>query len=432
MARDTRKESPILAQSGGPPSPRLMAWEITRSCNLACGHCRASALHGPYEGELTTQEAFRLLDQVLEIGRPIVILTGGEPLLRPDSFDIAAYGRKLGLQVVLGTNGVLLTPEVAGKLAEIGIPRLSISLDFPNAEEHDHFRGVPGAFQAALDGIRAAQAAGIGVQINSTITRRNVHHLQALLDLALEVGAIAFHPFMLVPTGRGKEMEADELAPADYERTLHWVYDKQQEVGGRIFFKPTDVPHYMRVVCQREDLVPCPLAPANAPKAHVASLHSPQRIFDRRPLQENSPGRVPSGGYAPVSGLHRRPETGDLRGPSLLGKGAGVRPHPGGMQSLTRGCLAGTGFFFVSHRGQVQGCGYLEAPAGNVREQSLAEIWHHSRLFAELRNLSLLKGKCGACEYKEVCGGCRARAYSATGDYLAEEPYCVYQPRNRT
>lgn len=376
------------------PQPRLMAWEITRSCNLACAHCRAAALRHPYTDELTTEECYRLLDQVSDIGRPIIILTGGEPLLRRDIFDIAAYGIEQGLRVVLATNGVLVTPEVARRLAMVGIPRISVSIDFPNATEHDLFRGKAGSFQAALDGIRAARDAGVQVQINSTITKSNVACLEDLLALALEVGAVAFHPFMLVPTGRGKELESEELAPIEYEKTLHWIYDKSKEMGDRIFFKPTDVPHYMRVVSQREAV-----APVN-PSSH----------------QQTDSIKAP---------------THAIRGHSIGGSPRGGRPvrHAGGMESITRGCLAGSGFFFVSHTGIVQGCGYLEVPAGNIRQQPLAEIWRTSPLFTELRDFSRLKGKCGRCEYRDVCGGCRARAYGATGDYLAEEPYCIHQPR---
>ena len=224
---------------------------------------------------------------------------------------------------------------------------------------------MPGAFDGAVQGIRNCLDAGVEVQINSTITKLNVHHLPALLQLSEDLGAVSFHPFMLVPTGRGKELEEQELPPEEYERALEWMYDAQQQSD--LFMKPTDVPHYWRVMRQRA-------------KAQGRKLE--------------------------------------------------VHPHShGGMNTLSRGCLAGIGFCFISHRGDVQGCGYFDKVAGNVREQTFPEVWRDSPLFNELRDFDGLKGKCGACEFKKVCGGCRARAYEATGDYMAEEPYCAYVPK---
>lgn len=353
------------------PSPRMIAWEITRSCNLACIHCRASALRGPYAGELSTDEAKALLDNIKSFSDPIIIMTGGEPLTRADFYELAKYGRDIGLRMVLGTNATLMTPEIAAKVKEVGIPRMSVSIDFPTAERHDEFRGLPGAFDNAVRGIRNAQKAGIEVQINSTITKLNVACLDDLLKFAREIGAVAFHPFLLVPTGRGKELEKQELPPEEYERTLNWVYDKQKEEKG-IFFKPTDAPHYFRIMRQR--------AQADGTKASTM-----------------------------MSG----------------------HPHASrGLETMTRGCLGGIGFCFISHVGQVQPCGYFERAAGNVKKKSFREVWETSSLFIDLRDYDKIKGKCGICEYKRVCGGCRARAYEATGDYLAEEPYCVYVPRS--
>ncbi|MFP4642115.1 MAG: radical SAM protein [Dehalococcoidia bacterium] len=350
------------------PGLHLVAWEITRRCNLFCAHCRASSEDEPYEDELTTDECYRLIDQIAGVAKPILILTGGEPLARPDVLQIAGYGVSKGLKVVMGTNGTLITRELAAELKKVPVSRLAVSLDFPTPELQDEFRGKQGAYQEALDGIANARAAGIEVQINSTVTKLNVHYLADLLDLSIDIGAVSFHPFMLVPTGRGKGLEDQELSPQQYEETLNWIYDKQQELGDRMFFKPTDAPHYMRIVKQRES-----------------------KASGNRSLNSQS--------------AHQS------------------------MQTITRGCLAGTGFCFVSHRGGVQGCGYLDIEAGNVREQSFGEIWANAPLFRHLRDLSNIKGKCGVCEYKRICGGCRARAYSATGDYLEAEPYCVYEPR---
>ena len=344
------------------PNLRLVAWELTGSCNLLCAHCRGSATSKAHDNELTTTECLQIIDQILAVGSPIIILTGGEPLLRHDVFQIATYAANKGLRVVMGSNGTLITEEIAARLKAIPISRIGISLDFPVAEMQDAFRGQTGAFEAAMTGIKNARRAGIQIQINSTISKLNVNYIDDLISLALKVGAAAFHPFMLVPTGRGKGLESKELLPDEYEKTLNYIYDKQLELGDRIFFKPTDVPHYMRVVKQRQ--------------------------------------------------------------------GNEITPADNPMHSLTRGCLAGTGFCFISCEGKVKGCGYLDIEAGDVKKQRFSQIWADSPLFNKLRDLSNIKGKCGICEYKRVCGGCRARAYETTGDYLEAEPYCIYEPVN--
>ena len=233
------------------PKLQLVAWEMTQRCNLLCAHCRGSSTSEIYDNELTLEESYRLVDQILEVGNPILILTGGEPLSHPHFFEIAQYAAGKGMRVVMGTNGTLITKEIATRLKQIPIARVGISLDFPNTEEQDEFRGKSGAFKEALAGLAYCREVGIPTQINSTITKLNVHYLDKLLDLAFEVGAIAFHPFLLVPTGRGKALEALELPPEEYEKTLNWIYDKQKELGDRMFFKPTDAPHYLRVMKQR-------------------------------------------------------------------------------------------------------------------------------------------------------------------------------------
>jgi AdoMet-dependent heme synthase len=323
---------------------------------------------------LTTGECYRLIDQILEAGSPILILTGGEPLKRPDVFEVGRYASKKGMRVVMGTNGTLINEQVAAKLKDIPLSRISVSLDFPRAELQDKFRGKDGAFEAALAGIQYARKAGIEVQINCTLTQMSVPFLDEMVELALKLGAVAFHPFLLVPTGRGKGLESLELSPRQYEETLNHIYDKQKELGERLFFKPTDAPHYVRIMKQRQK----------------------QAQTEITEFQE-----------AATAG----------------------RCHPANV--ISRGCLAGIGFCFISHVGRVQGCGYLDIEAGNIKEQPFNEIWNSSPLFYRLRNPGNLKGKCGNCEFKRLCGGCRARAYEATGDYLESEPYCIYQPVNR-
>ena len=359
------------------PELQHVAWEITRSCNLLCAHCRASAHKGGYEGELTTQECFRVIGQILEVGKPMIILTGGEPLLRPDVLDIGKYAADRGLMVVMGTNGTLLTEEMAAKLKAIPVATVGVSLDFPSAARHDDFRCMVGTFDAAMSGITNAKRAGMGIQINSTISKLNVAYLDELISLAQEIGAKSFHPFLLVPTGRGKDIEASELSPEEYEQTLNHILDKTAELRGKLAIRPICAPHFMRISRQRAKQSGEVAPPASHP--------------------------VATGGHPAAAG-----------------------GHPG--RSFSRGCLSGTGFCFISHTGSVQGCGYLDVEAGNVRQETFGQIWNKSNLFTDLRDMGKLKGKCGICEYQKICGGCRARAYEATGDCLEAEPYCVYEP----
>lgn len=340
---------------------RLVAWETTRNCNLNCVHCRAAATRGPYSGELDTSSAFGLLDQIAEVGNPIIILTGGEPLLRPDIFDIASYGSELGLRMVMAPNGTLITEEIANKMAESGIRRISVSLDGATREKHDRFRGVDGAFDGALKGIEMAKNAGIEFQINTTITRVNLPDIPKIQELAVKLGAVAHHIFLLVPTGRGKYIVDQEITAEEYENTLNWFYDQRDKTPLQL--KATCAPHYYRILRQR--------------------------------AKED-------------------------------GKKVTFETH--GLDAVTRGCLGGIGFCFISHRGIVQPCGFLHVNCGDVTKTAFADIWNHSETFTALRAHHRLKGKCGACEYKRVCGGCRARALEATGDILAEEPLCSYQP----
>lgn len=343
---------------------RLVAWETTRNCNLSCVHCRAAATCGPYTGELDTETSFRLLDRIAEVGQPIIILTGGEPLLRDDIFDIAAYGTKKGLRMVMAPNGTLVTENAAKQMLDAGIQRISVSLDGASAESHDGFRGVQGAFEGALAGIEAAKAAGVEFQVNTTITRMNRDEIPHILKLAENLGAAALHIFLLVPTGRGKYIVDEAITAREYEETLNWFYDQKNRTGLQL--KATCAPHYYRILRQR---------------AHT--------------------------------------------------EGRRVTYQTDGLDAVTRGCLGGTNFCFISHRGVVQPCGFLDLNCGDVTRTSFAEIWKHSEIFNSLRNFDNLKGKCGACEYKKVCGGCRARAYEATGDWLAEEPLCNYEPRKK-
>jgi heme b synthase len=341
---------------------RLVAWEVTRNCNLACIHCRASATLGPHLNELDTDAGLVLLDQISEVGKPVVILTGGEPLLRPDIFRIARHGTQQGLRMVMAPNGTLITEAIAKEMVEAGIQRISVSLDGATRKSHDRFRQVDGAFDGAIRGIEMAKQAGVAFQINTTITQQNLEQIAKIQELAVKLGAVAHHIFLLVPTGRGKYIVDQEISSEQYEQTLNWFYNQRDKVPLQL--KATCAPHYYRILRERA-----------------------------------------------------REE----------GKSVTFKTH--GLDAVTRGCLGGTGFCFISHTGTVQPCGFLDLKCGNVTKAPFGVIWRESEIFKTLRNYKNLKGKCGRCEYRKVCGGCRARAYEATGDYLAEEPLCLYQPK---
>ncbi len=344
---------------------RLIFWELTSGCNLRCIHCRAEADLDRHPDELSTQECLSFIDQVVSLANPILILTGGEPLFRPDIFEIASYAGERGLRVALASNGTMIDDDMADRIVAAGIKRVSISLDGACPRTHDLFRGQPGSFAAALEGFGRLKERGMSLQINTTIARHNVAEVADVLDLALKLEADALHTFMLVPVGCGLTIADEEMLPAQqYEEVLNWFYERSRQVD--LELKATCAPHYFRIMRQR----------------------------------------------AKEEGIRITPKT-----------------H--GMAAMSRGCLAGTAVCFVSKLGQVQPCGYLPVAAGNIRRQAFREIWESSGLFADLRDVHLLKGKCGLCEYRVVCEGCRARAYAETGDYLEEEPYCIYYPRGQ-
>jgi len=343
---------------------RLVFWELTARCNLKCQHCRAEAQDSFAAGELTTGEILRTAREIREDADPIMVLTGGEPLIRPDFFDIAEGCVKLFTRATLATNGTLIDDALAREIVKVGIKRVSISFDGASAATHDAFRGMAGSFDAALRGFDALKRAGMSLQANVTITRHNEAEIEDILTMMLERGADALHVFMLVPVGCGAEISEDKrLAPERSEQILKWLFEKSLELRGRIHLKATCAPMYFRIVRQ-------------------AARH----------------------------------------------KGTALPTSGDGMQAVTRGCLAGSGVCFLSRTGEVQPCGYLPIVVGNVRERKLGEIWRDSEVFASLRDPRLLTGKCGVCGYRWVCQGCRARAYAKTGDFQAEEPDCPYVP----
>lgn len=349
------------------PAPRLIAWEVTRSCPLNCRHCRAGAQNKPYDNELTTEQCYLLLDNIASFARPIIILTGGEPMLRNDIYDIARHGNSLGLRMVMAPCGVLIDDDAVVKMIDSGIQCISISLDGATAASHDGFRRIPGAFAAAMEAIAAANRGGLDFQINTTVTRHNLDELSDIMKLSEEWGAITFNPFLLVPTGRGKELADQEIAPEQYEQTLQWL--SRQRGNKHMQLRVTCAPHYQRII--RQD--------------------------HRRNVKEAEA----------VGGKH------------------------GGAGQQATGCMGGKSFAFISHTGEVQICGFLEHSAGSVVGNNLDfhEIWSKSEYFKDIRDTDGYKGKCGYCEYRRLCGGCRARAYALTGDYLESEPFCIYEPK---
>ena len=364
------------------PSPRLIFWETTAGCNLECIHCRRITVADQLlPQDLKTEEAFNLIDQVAAFAKPIFVLSGGEPLFRPDIFDLARHASNAGLIVALATNGTLIDADVAQRLKVSGVRRVSISFDGADAATHDAFRGV-GAFDKAIAGMAHLRSIGVEYQINTTVARHNVKQMPDTLAMAKSLGASALHLFALVPVGCGVEIADDQQITAEeYENVLNWLYDA--EMQGGIELKATCAPHYFRIMRQRQ-------------------------------VEERRQGVV-----------RERPQSHHRQ--QHAGSNGATR---GAMNAMTKGCLAGTGVCFISHRGEVFPCGYLPLEAGNIRQQPFREIWEGSTLFNELRDPNLLGGKCGLCEFKQVCGGCRARAYGMTQEYLGEEPFCTYVPRN--
>jgi len=344
---------------------RLVAWEVTRRCNLNCVHCRAASDRGPYPGELSTEKCFEILDQIRLVGEPIVILTGGEPLLREDIFELAERGTRAGLRMVMATNGSLLTPDIVERLKLSGIKRVSVSIDGAEEQQHDRFRMVEGSFSKSMNGIRLLKESGVEFQINTTVTQHNLQNVAEILDMSVGLEAAAHHLFLLVPTGRAKEMIDQEIDAVEYEKLLRWFYRMRDKVP--LHLKATCAPHYYRVLRQE-----------------------------------------------------------------ARAKGEEVNFKTYGLDAMTRGCLGGTAFCFISHDGIVQPCGYLELNCGDVKKTNFDSVWQGSKEFEKLRDFSSYKGKCGRCEYLTHCGGCRARAFESTGDFLAEEPLCIYQPKKET
>ncbi len=366
-------------------SPFLAIWEVTQSCDLACKHCRAAAQPLPHPDELTHEEGLALIDQIADLHIPIFVFTGGDPLKRPDVFDLIRYAAGKGVHVALTPSATpLLTRDAIFKMKEAGLVRLGISLDGSTPEIHDAFRGVPGTWARTIQAIEWANEAGIPIQVHSTISRHNAQDLDNLCNLFERLAIVMWNVFFLVPVGRGQQ--ADLLSGEEFEQVFAKIYDLSCRANFQI--KTTEAMHYRRYLLQHN-------------------------LEERKFSHGNGrPGTRP----APAAAYEPGSPTAD----------AATRNRAW----ATRRVNDGKGFLFISHTGNVYPSGFLPIHAGNIRQTPLAEIYRNAPIFKALRDTSRLEGKCGVCEFKEICGGSRARAYALTGDPLAQEPCCIYQPRN--
>ncbi|MGZ4850166.1 MAG: radical SAM protein [Candidatus Bathyarchaeia archaeon] len=357
--------SPV-AKSSEQFVPLVMSWNVTRECNMKCSHCYINASNKKLDNELTIQEAKNLMDQIYQVSRPLLILSGGEPLLRPDIFELISYGSRIGLKMGLGSNGSLIDDTTAKKLKDVGITTVSISLDSNIPMQHDEFRGVAGAWEKAVQACMALRKNNVLVQVNTTLTQQNYNQIDDIMSLAENIGVENFHLFFLVPTGRGTKLT--DISPEKYEEMITKTFAKA--ANHKLNVRPSCAPQFMRIA-----------------------------------------------------------------------KGMGLD-----MRQWIRGCIAGLYYCRIYPNGDVTPCPYLPIKLGNVREKNFRDIWVESNVFKTLRTPNLLKGKCGACEYRVLCGGCRARAYGLSNDfidycgdlhepgeiksdYLTEDPWCVYQPK---
>ena len=370
-------------------APFLVIWETTQSCALVCRHCRAAAQPGRDPQELTTEEGLRVVRQTAEMGTPLLIFTGGDPVNRPDLCDLIRAGRKAGLRTAtIPAATDCLTRDLLARLQGAGVDQVAFSLDFPDAARHDAFRGVPGAYAKTMAAIGWAHALGIPLQINTTVCGETAPALEAMAAFVQQAGIVFWEVFFLVPMGRGTLLQG--LTPAQCEELFEVIWRVQQK--GDFIVKVTEAPHYRRFVAQRVGSVPGP--------------------------GSGVPGR-PHGKPESHPGIHM---------PTILTRSEG----PGHSVGLApRGVNAGNGFLFVSHTGGIFPSGFLPVPGGNVRSASLADIYRDSDLFRTLRSPDRLQGRCGRCEYRAICGGSRSRAYALTGDWMQTDPWCGYQPKGK-
>jgi len=356
-------------------APFLVIWETTQACALACRHCRASARPWRDPLELSTDEGRRLVDMTAEMGTPIIVFSGGDPLNRPDLTDLIAHAKRRGLRAAtIPAATAALDRDAVFRIRDAGTDQMALSLDFPDAASHDAFRGVEGAFEKTMDAVGWAHLAGLPLQINTTVCGRNADRLEEMADFVGGLDIVFWEVFFLVPMGRGALLGG--LSASQCERLFDVLYRAQK--SRRFVVKVTEAPHYRRHVALRQ-----------------------------------AGGRPPAPG--PVAEM-----------PALLTRSEG----PGHTIGLApRGVNAGKGFLFVSHQGDVYPSGFLPMKAGNVRQSTLAQLYREHEMFRALRDPDRLKDRCGRCEFRSICGGSRARAFALTGDAFATDPWCAYEPR---
>lgn len=359
-------------------NPFIVIWELTRACQLHCLHCRAEAQHHRHPLELTLDEGKKLIDDIYNMENPLLVFTGGDPLERPDVFDIAEYAIKKGVRVSMTPSATPnVTKEAMQKAKDIGLARWAFSIDGHCAEVHDHFRGTTGSFDLTMKAIEYLNELEMPLQINTVISRYNYEYLDELAEMVEKLNCVLWSVFFLVPTGRGKE--TDMISPAEHEKVFRWLNNLSKRVPFDI--KTTAAQHYRRVVIQQK-------------LREQKGLSDEDHIFYEDALTMGDTGKI--------DGLGRAP----------------------------KGVNDGNGFVFISHTGDVFPSGLLPIKVGNVRQTPLADIYRNSDVFQNLRSPDKYKGKCGVCEYNKVCGGSRSRAYNLTGDYMESEPYCVYIPQS--
>ena len=358
-----------MVRSDFTQAPFVIAWEVTRACAYACKHCRADAQHQRHPAELTTEDAYNLIDRMADFGHPILVFTGGDPMMRRDLPDLISYATQQGLRCSLTPTATALpNKKRLTQARDAGIRRIALSLDSSDPAVHDEFRKVEGSWDRTMNILHNAQDVGLSVQVNTTVTRFNLDTLPEMVPFIEEVSAVQWSVFFMVPTGRA---QVEWMISAEEHETLfHWLYDLSKTAPFDI--KGTAAPMYRRVAIQR-----------------------------------------------------RRQEVGE--GEEVTFQGAGFQ-YDDGLNRPTRGVNDGNGFLFISHLGEIMPSGFLPLSAGNVKEDDVVDVYRHHQLFQDLRDVSKLKGRCGVCEFKEVCGGQRGRAYGVTGDYLETDPACVYQP----
>ena len=354
-------------------APFIAIWETTQACDLACRHCRACAQPERDAGELTTAEAKALMDRLREFGPIVFVFSGGDCFKRPDIVELVGYGARLGLRMgITPATTPLATAELLAELKAAGLTRLAISLDGSNAALHDEFRQVQGSFDHGLRILETAQRVGLSTQVNTVIRKANIADLDAMTALMTTLGVVFWEVFFLVPMGRAKP---EDVASADeFEAVFHRLYDLSKTAPFDL--KATAAPQYSRVVMQRKRAEIAAGGDEDVTEVMTRGMH-----------------------YSQLDGIGRARNVND-----------------------------GDGFVFISHTGDVMPSGFLPLPVGNIREHDIIDLYRSAPVFRQLRDRTLLKGKCGVCGYRDACGGSRARAYAMTGDHLAEEPFCAYEP----